>query len=146
MHSADYEALLLWLSRLRVGIMKASCCDHQGFVLQTTSFNNFVAESGIMGKWDSGRFWRKKVWCYNNIYVKLINTSLESLAPTFIFSLIPTRIPLSHFPTFSLYTLKNGYGHACDNLTFFLEAELKMFYKWKRLGERTDFSPGKMGL
>ena len=34
--------------------------------------------------------------------VKFINTSLESLAPTFILSLIPTRIPLSHFPTLSV--------------------------------------------
>ena len=36
-HSTDYKALLLGLSKLRIAIMKASCCDYEGFVLQTTS-------------------------------------------------------------------------------------------------------------
>ena len=35
--SADYKALLLGLSTLRDGVMKALCCDYQAFVLRTTS-------------------------------------------------------------------------------------------------------------
>ena len=83
-----------------------------------------------------GRVLKEGSVMLNNIYVKLINISLESLAPTFIFSLKPTRIPLSHFPTFSHYTLKNGHGHTCDHVTFFLEAELKLIYIRRVVGEK----------
>ena len=43
-------------------------------------------------------------------------------------------------------SVQSSHGHKCDHVTTFLKAELKLFYIRRAVGEKTDFSQGKMGL